>query len=321
MTDPSATSGPEMSPGQGNGISSRGLGAGATPFASLGSETGSLFGPPPCPASLSAEPGSAPGSRTSGTCGRSSSVSSKSAALRSYAESRLRALTAWSGSTLYALTWKTSAMPSGRSISRLHASALLTRGSVCFGWPTPQARDGERGAQAKRNFRPKSPANLDDRVQLVCGWATPKATDGTKGGGSSQHGQDLPTMAGWATPAARDWKDGTFWLDPRARTEGLPLRQVWLAGWGTPTATESGGTPQQQQQRKRRSQEKGHSLGDSVTALALQAQMVSGPTSNGSPAPTASGGRLNAAFSLWLQGLPSDWLMAAPVKTRRGRRS
>lgn len=38
------------------------------------------------------------------------------------------------------------------------------------GWPTPQARDGsKRRGQAKRNFRPRSPSNLDDRVELVRG--------------------------------------------------------------------------------------------------------------------------------------------------------
>ena len=48
------------------------------------------------------------------------------------------------------------------------------------------------------------------------------------------------------------------------------------------------------------------------------ALLASGPPSISSPASTGSRGVLNPALSAWLMGFPSSWLMAAPVKARRG---
>jgi hypothetical protein len=42
---------------------------------------------------------------------------------------------------------------------------------------------------------------------------------------------------------------------------------------------------------------------------------ASGMISTGYPAPMANGGQLNPAFSLYLQGYPTEWLSCAPSET------
>lgn len=76
----------------------------------------------PAPASLSARQAKEKGLLTSGTYGPRSIISSASAGLSQSLVSRLRAVTALHGSTLYHLTWKERATPAGRSIPALRAS-------------------------------------------------------------------------------------------------------------------------------------------------------------------------------------------------------
>ncbi|GIW55009.1 MAG: hypothetical protein KatS3mg082_1413 [Nitrospiraceae bacterium] len=77
--------------------------------------------------------------------GRYGSISSRSAALQSSLESKLRRLLAGRGSPLYEMTWKRWGMPSGPPICALRASARRTSdsgsGSARSGWPTPTAND------------------------------------------------------------------------------------------------------------------------------------------------------------------------------------
>ena len=101
---------------------------------------------------------------TSGTYGRSGFTSSESAVLTSSILSKLRPVLERNGSTLYRMTYKEKALPSGRSISQVQASVPRTRGSDSMqrsSWPTPSASDENdaRGGQA---------------VQLA-GWHTPMA--------------------------------------------------------------------------------------------------------------------------------------------------
>lgn len=127
---------------------------------------------------------------TSGTCGPRSTISSRSAALTSFLANRLRQRTASAGSTLYTLTWKERATPSGRSIPALRASARRISDSVCggLGWPekgwtTPQAHDtsGRSETQKALHGTKHGCACLVLEARQA-GWPTPQSSDGTGGG-------------------------------------------------------------------------------------------------------------------------------------------
>ena len=202
---------------------------------------------------------------TSGTYGPPSTISSNSAALASYLASRLRARTASLGSTLYTLTWKGRATPTGRSICALRASVRRTSAkdstgaeSVTAPWISPQAADGH-GSGANQNT-----ASLDKQVkaslsawptpdwsqQTVSPWATPRTSDTNGPGLHGDGGMDLRTMAqtaGWPTPDCMNARDGSnlrqMTIDAAARgsSKGLsPHHAAPLAGWPSPT-TPSGG--------------------------------------------------------------------------------
>ena len=103
-------------------IFSRESGHGHTPCAAQGGRMTAPSGQAPVPASLSARQANEKELRTSGTCGPHSSASSASSALTQFLASRLQALTALHGSTLYRLTWKVRTTPAGRSIPALRAA-------------------------------------------------------------------------------------------------------------------------------------------------------------------------------------------------------
>ena len=153
---------------------------------------------------------------TSGTCGPTSITSSKSAALQSSLESRLQARAQTLGSTLYAMTWKPWVTASGRSRSRLRASVRRTSETDCTGWVTPAARDWKDtpGMVAQRDGKDRN--DQLPRQAYLAGWPTCTATDAIKQGNVS----------------------------PRPGAMGLS-ETVPLAGWGTPTASEPGGTGDQ----------------------------------------------------------------------------
>lgn len=126
-------------------ISSPGSGDGRLPCVAQDGPTVALHGQHHAPANLSARQAKALGLLTSGTYGPPHIGLSASAALSWSLASNLAALTRTTGSTLYKLTWKPWAMPSGRLRFRLRASARRTRETVLIGWPTPIASNG-RGA-------------------------------------------------------------------------------------------------------------------------------------------------------------------------------
>jgi hypothetical protein len=128
-------------------------------------------------ASLSARQVKALGLRTSGIYGPPGSTSSRSVGLQSSLESRLRARLLTTGSTLYTLTWKAWATPSGVSRFRLRASVPRTSATGTIGsesaWPTPTTRDWKDGS-----YQPNVPLNaLLGRVVWLAGWPTPAAQE------------------------------------------------------------------------------------------------------------------------------------------------
>lgn len=188
-------------------ISSPELESGHMPCDKPDGLTTDQFGQAPALANLSARQAKAAGLMTSGTYGQRSTISSASADLASYLESRLRARTDLLGSTLYKLTWKARATPSGRLIPALRASVRRTSDSDYIGWPTPKVASGDY--QYAAGNHEKIVLNLSGTVQLTA-WTTPSARDW----------KDSPGMNEMATNP-----DGTS----RTRLDQLP-RQAQLAG-------------------------------------------------------------------------------------------
>ena len=268
-----------------------------------------------------------------GLCG---SDSSASAALQSSLASRLQMAMESLGSTLYVLTWKERATPSGRLICALRASARRTDDSAFTSWPTPKASDSLRGGCLNRNFQDTTEggrSNLCDRAMLAA-WPTPTCND-SKGSAYTYSGGNhdkpalklpgAPLLAGWATPAAKEaggTPEGFRARKEAARARGAELGvsltslslQVQLASWATPTARDH----KSDRSRKTDSEQYG-SKGRPLARQALLA--ASGPTPTGSTARTKSGGQLNPAHSRWLQGLPPVWDEHAPTATRSTRKS
>ena len=288
-----------------NATSSQGSAAGAT-------RCGLPVGPTTAPsgrdlalASLSARQAEERGLLTSGTSGRTGTISSASADLQSSLESRLRARTASGGSTLYALTWKDRATPSGRLICALRASVrrISDKDSGLLGWPTPAAttygenldKEMARRARLREQHGNGNGAGMTTALAAqMAGWPTPntpsggrsvsiekmdatgRTFDGKKHTASLEH---AVKFTGWPTPTTRDHKDtgdlsgSMFRRDGQLRDDTVP-RVAWLAGPARLTAT-----------------------GEMLT---------------GSSAGMTAGGQLNPAHSRWLMGLPIAWQMCYP---------
>lgn len=155
---------------------------GAMPSDSPAGPTTPPSGPAVAPASLSPKPPApSEGLLTSATSGPSGSSSFDSAVLQSSLASRLRALTASRGSTLFRLIWKERVTPSGRAICALRGSALRT-----FDNDSTSPGFDEMLAPAKT---PPAP------------WNTPIVSDMKRGvGGLSTEAR----LAAWATPVKED---------------------------------------------------------------------------------------------------------------------
>lgn len=245
------------------------------------------------PANLSARQAKEKHLLMSGTYGLPSTGSFASLGLTSSLANRLQAKTARLGSTLYRLTWKVKAMPSGRQLPWLVASGRRTSDRDYTGWHTTTANCG---AQQIRLTPSGGPRNLEDQV-LLSSWATTRTADSKAGADYAitdrlnSGGMSLPTMASlsaWATTSASDHKGGYY--GGRIRNGKLSTDRL-----------------------------------DVVAQLAGPARLTaSGEMLIGSDAEMANGGQLNPAHSRWLMGLPPEWcecavtaMQSLPSKRRR----
>ena len=152
-----------------NATSSQALADGHSLLASQDGPTTENSGPVPARASRSASRAKVKGKRTSGTCGPSSSDCSVPDGPLSGWENRLRQRLARIGSTECVLTWKASATPAGRPLSRLVPSTRPTVEIDCGLWPTPQHREKGGGEysdpqKARDRMRSGHQVNLQDVV-------------------------------------------------------------------------------------------------------------------------------------------------------------
>jgi hypothetical protein len=234
-------------------------------------------------ASHSAAPANNTVQTTLGICGLNGSVSLESASLSLFLASKLQALLAMVGSTLFSMTWKAKATPAGRRYFQLVASRRRTSGKECGSWRSPAGQNGEHGSQDVDKRKAGNHAvNLQDQVTLAA-WPTPNA------------------MEGGQTSRGGDRKD-----------ELLMGGLVQAAAWQSPTSTTMGKRKDNEKRRKYRESTGRQSLAPGNLEEQAMIYATTGPTSNGCLAETEKPGQLNPAFSLWLMGFPAEWLSCAP---------
>ena len=233
------------SPDMSSVTSSPGLQSGATLCASQDGPMTDPSGQAPAPASLSPRRAKEAGLLTSGTCGLTGSTTSntRSREMSLSLASRLRQRTDLLGSTLFTLTWKQRATPSGRSIPALRASGRRTSGNDCTSWPTPNTPSG--GPNVKSTATHTGGMDLDGAATLAS-WPTTTSNDtrcyseesiqkyakGEKVGGHNLDLNAAASLASWLTPMAGTPAQKGY--NEAGNTDSSRKTVALVAGWPTP---------------------------------------------------------------------------------------
>jgi len=317
--------------------SSPGSAAGPTPPASPGGPTNAPCGQEAPLASPSPSPGKVKRRKTSATSGPSSlSLSAPVGPLSSW-ENRLRQRLERIGSTECNLTWKASATPAGRPLSRLVPSMRPIE-EIDFGlWPTPTLPNGGRSIAHADEWRGNTPYHKGKKIQVDLSqvakamWPTPNANNhkgaytnpdliqARKDAGRQQNLQDYARWtAMWPTPTARDHFPAhtpEYIAAKKAQGHGMSNLNdtVSLAMWPTPMAHEARLGYQRRMGDAKGSQK-------SLTTEATDALGL-GENVTGLQEQTEKPGALNPEFVCWLMGFPPEWDACAPTATPSSRKS
>ena len=234
------------------------------------------------------------------TYGQTSSGSLKPANQSELWANKLQEKAASLGSTLYALTWKEKATPSGRWVCLLRASGRSTSGNDSGSWPTPQTMDTLPPMDyEKRLNHPGRPGrtvsgNLREVVTIV-GWPTPIVGDTTGGPrppddkrGPAPGLQAAAHLTSWPTPNTPS--GGPNVKSTPTHTGGMDLEgAVTLTSWPTASARDWKDTTGMATT--------GTNPDGSTRSRLDQLPRVAGLTATGSPAATEKPGQLNPAHS------------------------
>lgn len=226
-------------------ISSPGSASGPLRPAPPAGQTLVASGPAVALANRSARRGRASALTTLAISGPTGFGSLRSAGLTRSLVSRLQRQV--SGSILYELIWKVSALPSGVLIYRLRASPRArTSANVCSGWPTCTTPSGGQtwppgtSATGRRPDGSKATVNLE-QVARLAGWPTTTRMDGNgarnrtsgRSDPNSKHHDgltmcDAVSLTGWAT--TRDFRSdrGVLTASELYGSKGQPLARQAL---------------------------------------------------------------------------------------------
>lgn len=294
MNEASPMSSPETFPDTRNATSSPASVDGHSPQGLPAGPTTANSGPAPHRANRSRSRARSEAPTTSGTCGPTCFASSVPGGPLSPWESRLRQRLARIGSTECMLTWKASATPAGRPLSRLAPSTRPIAATACGLWHTPLARDGDK---------------LDAHLPAI----DKRIADGREIGLAMQARLET-ARALWPTPTSlAPAKDGN---NEAGNSAGLvAIRAHALACWPTPTASLA---DKGVRSTAGAIKEAARSHGPDLAAVAAAAP---GAITHGSSGTTEKPGALNPEFVCWLMGFPPEWDACAPTATPSSRKS